>query len=216
MIPKILALALSALVLASSAGAQTLRIMTVDMAQLLNGYYKTAKANEMLFGQVQAARRGALPIVEEGQALAAQRQELVARLENPAFSEEAQQQTRADIQALDAELRAKQGELEQYNQNTTQELERQNREQRSALIEEIRAAVLDLAKERTANLVFDTSKLGQAFPPVLYTDPVWDATKDAMARINRDAPPNSLNPDGTAIPFRPPVEDGQGGGAAQP
>lgn len=186
------------------AGAQTLKVATVDMVALLNGYYKTQQANERIGGQAQSVDKAFAPMQEEYNALVTQAKDLNDKVGSAAISEEARGQAQADLQGAVGLIRQKENEMQQFLRENQEILQNQQRSARANLIDEIRKVVADYARGKSVQLVLESSGAGLGIPVAVYTDPTWDVTREIMAILNKDAPAGTLNPDGTAIQYRGP------------
>lgn len=186
---------LAAILIAATASAQQVKIATVDMAALLNGYYKTADANEKIRSAQENAQKEVERLTQQGQALVKQYEELRDRADNPAITEAARTTAVTDIQTKEGEIREKQAELQTLVQNTQRLLQGRIQQHRALLLDEIRKVAIERAQARGASLVLDTSGLGgDGLPPVVYADPSWNITDEVLREINRGAPPGFTPP----------------------
>jgi len=186
---------LAAILIASSATAQQVKIATVDMAALLNGYYKTTDANEKIRTAQETAQREVERLTQQGQELVRQYEELRDRAENPAITETARNAAVGDVQTKETEIREKQAELQNLVQNTQRLLQGRIVQHCVLLLDEIRKVAVERAQARGANLVLDTSGLGgDGLPSVIHADPTWNITDEVLREINRGAPPGFTPP----------------------
>ncbi len=169
--------------------AQELKIITVDMGALYNGYYKTQDANEKLKESIDQAQTQAEELLGEGRSLAEEFNNLRERISNPALTDEFRNKAKLEAQEKLKEIQDKEREIQQYQANTERSLQQRQRTHRDLMLDEIKRVVLIMAEKRDAALVFDTagtSALG--IPNVLYSNPSWDITDDVLAKINESAP----------------------------
>ena len=149
--------------------AQEVKIITVDMAKLYNGYYKTKEANEKLKDSIDQAQSQAEELLEEGRVLAEEFNNLRERINNPALTDEFRNKAKLEAQEKLKEIQEKEREIQQYQVNTERSLQQRQRTHRDLMLDEIKKVVLIMAEKRGATLVFDTagtSALG--IPNVLY------------------------------------------------
>lgn len=181
---------LAALLLAASVSAQNVKVATVDMAVLLNGYYKTADANDKIRTAQESAQQEVERLTTQGQALVSEYEELRERVENPALTDTARTVAQTDVATKETAIREKQQELQTLVQNTQRLLQGRIAQHRALLLDEIRKVAVERAQARGANLVVDTSGLGggDGLPSVVYADPTWSITDEVLREINRDAP----------------------------
>ncbi len=91
---KTLLILIAVCALAMSSHAQTLKIITVDIAKLFEGYYKTQQAGEKIRLSLEKAQEQDNALVDELKRMAEVFNEVKERSENPALTDEARQQAR--------------------------------------------------------------------------------------------------------------------------
>jgi Skp family chaperone for outer membrane proteins len=168
---------------------QAASIVTVDMTELYNGYYKTLEANEKIKGSVKKAEDQTKTLLGEGKALVDEYNEILEMVENPALTDEAKAKAEQDAKAKITEIEAKKAEVSQFQTNMQRSLQQRQRTYRDLFMDEIRGVVLEVSKERNGDLVLDSSGLtATGVPAVVYSDPSWDITDIVLERVNADAP----------------------------
>lgn len=174
----------------TSFAAAEYNIMTVDVQALYRDYYKTQEALEKIKSSAEIAEEQRQQLFEEGKILVEEFNALKEKAENPALSEEARKGFTAELQEKQQEIREKELEVKQFQQNTQRSLYERQRTHRDLMVDEIKQTVIDIGKEKGADLIFDTSAPESTgiIPSILYARPEWDATKDVLARLNADAP----------------------------
>lgn len=167
------------------------KIVTVSMQRLFDGYYKSAESNSRL----ESIRQRAVEEAETKQQAIQQKAEAVEQfqeeLENPMLSESARREKEEELMRMVNEGRQMQFEYQQWEQQTMQRLNEQSQQIRGSLIDEIRKVVDVVGREQGAQILLDTSDiLGSGVPTVLWADPRLDITDRVMRELNRDAPHN--------------------------
>lgn len=186
---KIATIALALVGFAAVAPAQDIKVMTVDIAEIFDNYYKTAEARERLEESRDEAQAQLEEMQGEGQAMLEELQALREQMENEALSEQARQTAQQEAQAKMQEIQQKQREVEGFQQTTVRSLQQRQQNFQEIMLDEIRQVILEFRRERGADLVLNTSeRIGGVLNSVLYTDPEWDATQAVLARLNRNAP----------------------------
>jgi outer membrane protein len=185
----ILALGASALF----AQAQTTtKILVVDMAQLLDGHYKTQEQNEKLRGDGQKAQEELDRLNKEGNILVEQYKELVEQSNNPAATAEAKAKVQTEAQKKMEDIQRKTNEVRTFEQNTQRSLQGRIRTFRDLMFEEIGKIATDIAKRKGAALLIDKSGLTLiGITSVVYSDSSLDITEEVMKEINKDRPATS-------------------------
>lgn len=187
-------LALSALVLAlqslifNHASAEH-SIMTVDVATLYEGYYKTKEANEKLQGRFDTAKSQLDEMIASGEVEVEAYKTMVEQAQNPALSDSARADAEKDADLQMEKIRNMQQEVQMFRQSTNNQLSQQQNTQRQFMLEEIKTVILEIAQNKGVDLVFDTSTgVNVGLAPVIYANPAWDSTNEILEVLNADAP----------------------------
>jgi outer membrane protein len=190
------------------AAQPALKIVTVDMSKLLEGYYKTEDQVAKLKANEQKAQEELERMAKEGNALAEQYKETAEQAKNTLLTAEARAKAETDSAKMLEELQRRQNDINTFRGKSQQVLQGQLNNIRSQLLDEISKRATDLAKGKGATLVVDKS--GQTIigiPVVLFSDAAYDLTDEVMAEINKDrpAPPAAAAPTGTTPAATPPA-----------
>jgi Skp family chaperone for outer membrane proteins len=166
------------------------KIVTVSMQQLFDGYYKSTQANQRLDSIREQAMTEAQEKEKELQAMVEQIRSMQEELQNPVLSDESKAEKQGQLQELAQQGQQKQAEFQQWNQQTMADLNQQSQNIRKTLIEEISKIVNEMAlKDFSADLVLDTSDiLGSGVPTVLFASDSLDITEKVLLKLNADAP----------------------------
>ena len=163
--------------------------MTVNLADAYEGYYKTKEATDKLSDAHAKAMEQAEVLNQEGNVLVESYQEMVEQSKNTALTEDARSKAAEDAQKKMEEIQTKQAEVTQFQQNTQRALAQRQKTHRDLMFDEIIDIVTDMAKERGATMVFDSSGPSVfGAPVVLYADGAYDATEELIEILNEDAP----------------------------
>ena len=185
------------LVLAVAVGASifvaqaqpAINVMTVNLADAYDGYYRAKEANEKLRVQQDKAQGQIEALNEEGNALVESYQEMVEQSKNTALTKDARSKAAEDAQKKLEEIQTKQAEITQFGQNTQRALAQRQKTHRDLMFDEITSIVSDMATERGATIVLDSSGPSVfGAPIVLYADEAYDVTEELIEILNKDAP----------------------------
>ncbi|HKB91126.1 MAG TPA: OmpH family outer membrane protein [Opitutaceae bacterium] len=177
------------------------KIVTVDLAKIYDGHYKTEDINNKLRGDEQKAQAEVEKMNKEGNTLVDQYKELVEQAKNPALSKEAQQKAEAAVQVKGEEIQRKQGEIQNFRNETSRSLQTRLKIQRDLILEEISKKITEIAKTKGATLVVDKSGPSLiGISNIIYADPAYDITDDVMKEVNKDRPSPATKPATTAAP----------------
>lgn len=165
-------------------------IMTVDVASLYEGYHKTKEANAKIQGRFDTAKVQLDQMIADGEVEVEAYKTMVEQAQNPALSESARGDAERDADLQMEKIRNMQQEVQMFRQSTNNQLSQQQNTQRQFMLEEIKTVILEVAQEKGADLVFDTSTgVNTGLPSVIYANPSWDTTDEVLAVLNVDAPP---------------------------
>lgn len=187
-LPKLLtALALS--VLASTAGAQEIKIAVVDMQDALNRYYKTEIQVKQINDLADEKRKNLDERQAAYQQMTNQMAELDAVYRDTALAQSKREDALKKLQSLNEERMAKAKEISDANRKAQAEIMTARSEMESTLVGEIKSTVDSIVQAQGLDLIFDKSFLPKANKAILYTsDKVKDLTEEVVSALNAGAP----------------------------
>lgn len=165
------------------------KILTVDMAKLYDGHYKTEEQNAKLRGDEQKAQEELDRLNKEGNSLVEKYKELVDQSNNPAATADAKSKAQTESQKLLQDIQRKQGEVQSFQTNTRNSLQQRIQNFRSLMVEEISKTAVEIAKKKGATFLIDKSGptlIGVS--NVLYADTSYDITDEVSKEVNKDRP----------------------------
>ena len=165
------------------------KILTVDMAKLYDGHYKTEEQNAKLRGDEQKAQEELDRLNKEGNTLVEKYKELVDQSNNPAATADAKSKAQTESQKLLQDIQRKQGEVQSFQTNTRNSLQQRIQNFRSLMVEEISKTAVEIAKRKGATFLIDKSGptlIGVS--NVLYADTSYDITDEVSKEVNKDRP----------------------------
>lgn len=171
-----------------------LKLLTVDVAKLFEGYYKTEQEVAKLKASGQKAQEELERMEKERNQMANQYKDTLDQSKNTLLTQEARAKAEADSAKMLEELQRRQTDLGTFKSNTEQLLNRQWNNIRSVLIDEIVKKVTEIGKSKGATLVMDRTS------GIVYGDPAYDITEECLAAINKDRP---VPPPPAAAPAAP-------------
>jgi outer membrane protein len=172
-----------------------LKILTLDMAKLYDGHYKTEEQNAKLRGDEQKAQEELDKLNKEGNSLVEKYKELVDQSNNPAATADAKSKAQSESERLLQDIQRKQGEVQSFQTNTRNTLQQRIQNFRSMMVEEISKTAVEIAKRKGATMLIDKSGptlIGVS--NVLYADPAYDITEEVSKEVNKDRPAGSPAP----------------------
>ncbi|QXD31676.1 OmpH family outer membrane protein [Candidatus Pelagisphaera phototrophica] len=160
-------------------------ILTISVNGAAEQYYKVQEFLEQIQATQEQAQERVASINEEGKTLEQEYQELVEQAGSDILTEQARNDAKEDARVKYQEIAQKQNELRQFAENVQRQLAARQNTQMSLFTKEIMEVVTEVAKERSASLVLDTSGASQNGMPTVYTfDDSMDITAEVVTRIN--------------------------------
>jgi outer membrane protein len=183
-------LTLAALATGSAALAQpALKLITIDVAKTYDSYYKAEEGMAKFRDAQQKAQEQADEYRKQGQLMVDEYKELAEQAKSTLLTPDAKTKAEQTAAKKLEDIQRKQGELQQFMQNTERSLQQQMMTRREMHLDEITKVVNEIAKRKGATLVIDKSG-PSAFriPVVLYADAGYDITEEVITEINKDRP----------------------------
>jgi len=171
---------------AASDHAADLKVGTIDMKAVFDGYYKTKEAE----AKINEARTQAKKELDERLDVFNKAQEEARKLNDEANKPELSEKAKAEkSKALNEKLQALgtlQREVQEFQQTRERQLSEQSVRSRNALLEDLNKVIADKVKAAAYDLVLDKS--GQSLNAVgilVYSKDSFDFTNDVIAEVNK-------------------------------
>ncbi|WOO41187.1 OmpH family outer membrane protein [Rubellicoccus peritrichatus] len=158
-------------------------VLTVDMGQLYNDYWKAQEAQAKFNASVENAQQEIQAMIEEGMSMATDLQGMQEKISNPALTDASKQEIATEAQSKANLIRQKEAEVNNFRQQTDRTLQQRRQSIINLHLSEIREVVVEVAKEKGADLVLNTNGLA-----VVYFDESFDVTKDVLTKLNANKP----------------------------
>lgn len=182
------ALVLSLGTLLTTSQAADLKVGTIDMKAVFDGYYKTKDAE----GKINEARTQAKKELDDRMETFTKAQEQARKINEeagkPELSEKAKAEKSKALNEKIQELGVMQREVQEFQQTRERQLSEQSVRSRNSLVEEINKVVTDVVKSQNYDLVFDKS--GQSLNAVnvlVHSKEAFDFTADVISKLNAEA-----------------------------
>jgi len=168
--------------------AADLKVGTIDMKAVFDGYYKTKDAE----GKINEARTQAKKELDDRMETFTKAQEQARKINEeagkPELSEKAKAEKSKALNEKIQELGVMQREVQEFQQTRERQLSEQSVRSRNSLVEEINKVVTDVVKSQNYDLVFDKS--GQSLNAVnvlVHSKEAFDFTADVISKLNAEA-----------------------------
>ncbi|MDE1171138.1 MAG: OmpH family outer membrane protein [Verrucomicrobium sp.] len=172
-----------------------LKIATVDLQAVFNGYYKTKDADSLLNERVTGFRKERDEMVADYQKMVDDAKKLQEASEDKTLSESARAAKQKAFDQKRQEIVNKQGQMREFDGVRSREFEDQSRRIRAGLVDEITKFVTETSTKEKFNLVIDKSAPSMnGTPVVLYSQDVKDITDEVIKGLNATKPANYTAP----------------------
>ncbi|RME70477.1 MAG: OmpH family outer membrane protein [Verrucomicrobia bacterium] len=166
-----------------------IKLVTVSVGRAYDSYWKTKENQQKLADAQSKAQEQVNQLQKELEGLVAELKKKEEESKNTALSESARKRAEEEAREMFQNIRAKEQEAQQFVQNTQRSLQMRQQNHRDLMLEEINNVILDIAKEKGATLVLDTSgPTAIGISAILYADEAYDITDEVIAELNKDAP----------------------------
>lgn len=169
--------------LTACALANTPKILTVNMGQLYEGYWKAQDAQEKFNSSVQTAQEEIQQMARDGEALVNQINKLQEEANSPAISEDRKKVVIGEIQQIAQKIQQKQQEIQNFRAQQDQTLAQRRQTIINYNLQSIRETVATVAEDEKADFVFNTDGLA-----VIYSKDASDITQKVLVKLNADKP----------------------------
>ena len=156
-----------------------LKILTVDIGKVHSNYERAQKAQKKFGTTVQGAQEEIRTLIEEGRELSNEYQDIVAKANNPALSESARKKFGKEAEQLQKKMRRKETEINNFKQQTDQQLGARRNQMMKLHLDEIRSGIKTIAEKRKADFVFNSNGTG-----LLYHKEGTDITQAVIDNLN--------------------------------
>lgn len=178
---------LAAVALGASAHAQSMvKIGTVDMKKVFEGYYKTKDAEQRINEARNAAKKELEERMESYQKGAGEVQKLNTDLGNEALSREAKETKSKARDEKISELKNMEREINEFRATREKQLQEQSGRMRQGIVDDITKVVNEKVKADNYDLVFDKSGMSlNGVSVVMNAKEGYDFTDSVITILNK-------------------------------
>jgi outer membrane protein len=179
---------LAAVALGASAHAQSMvKIGTVDMKKVFEGYYKTKDAEQRINEARNAAKKELEERMESYQKGAGEVQKLNTEIGNDALSREAKETKSKARDERIGELKNMEREINEFRATREKQLQEQSGRMRQGIVDDISKVVNDKVKAENYDLVFDKSGMSlNGVAVVMSAKETYDFTDSVITILNKN------------------------------
>lgn len=178
---------LAAIALGASAHAQSMvKVGTVDMKKVFEGYYKTKDAEQRINEARNAAKKELEERMESYQRGVGEVKKLNEEIENPALSREAKETKSKSRDEKVGELKNMEREINEFRATREKQLQEQSGRMRQGIVDDITKVVNDKVKAENYDLVFDKSGMSlNGVAVVMNAKDAYDFTDSVVTILNK-------------------------------
>jgi outer membrane protein len=187
------------------AAAQQMKVGTVDMKKIFDGYYKTKEAESRINEQRNAARKELEDRMDAEKKMLDEVKKIDEDLQNPALSNE-EKARKSKLRGDKAmELQNMDREIREFETSREKQLQEQSTRMRAGIVDDINKVVADRVKAESYSLVFDKSGPSlNSVPVVLFSVENYDFTNDVISLLNKNrSREESASAPASSAPKRP-------------
>jgi outer membrane protein len=190
----LLILAVIGLLSFGSASAAELRLATVDLRKIFDGYWKTKQADNLLQSRRNDLGEEFKALLKQGDKIKNEYDKAVEDANDPAASAEERDRRKKAALAKKDELDKMKQSAEQFDASAKAALSEQFRRMRDNVLGEIRDKIRELAKSGAYDLVVDVSAESKNNDTAIFVfvSGKNDLTVTVLTELNKDAPPAIL------------------------
>jgi outer membrane protein len=184
-------LGISALPVAAQA---QLKIATVDLRKIFEGYYKTKQADSQLRERGADAEKEFKGMLDQYQKANDDYKKLVESANDQAVSSEERDKRKKAAENKVLELNEIEKSIRQFKTEKQTTFDEQKKRMRDEIVRQIREVINNKAKAGNYTLVLDTSAESLNYSPfILFNSGQNDLTEEVLAQMNLGAPPGALD-----------------------
>ncbi len=178
---------LAAIALGASAHAQSMvKVGTVDMKKVFEGYYKTKDAEQRINEARNSAKKELEERMESYQKGAGEVQKLNTEIGNDALSREAKETKSKARDEKISELKNMEREINEFRATREKQLQEQSGRMRQGIVDDITKVVNDKVKAENFDLVFDKSGMSlNGVAVVMNAKDGYDFTDSVVTILNK-------------------------------
>jgi outer membrane protein len=178
------------------ASAQTqLKIASVDLKKLFNGYYKTKLAEDLLDKDQADARKGLRELADNIDKAQTDYKQLLGQEDDPAISSDARDKIKQSVDDKAQQITSLKADYERELREADATLSDKKQRMMTNLFNEIQKAVSDKARLGGYTLVVDSA----SSEAVVYVSPDTDITASVLSQLNAGAPVDVSAPASTGL-----------------
>jgi outer membrane protein len=183
-------LCVSLLLLACSARAADLKIGTIDLQKVFEGYYKTKLANAAIQDEIAGLKKDNAALIEEHTKAVEDYKKALDEANNQAVSADEREKRKKEAEGKLLRINDLRQTIDQFERTAKGNIDEKLRQSREKIVKEIKEVIATKCKSNGMSMVFDSGTSEGRLPMVLYTNGTNDLTDEILTQLNANAPPD--------------------------
>jgi outer membrane protein len=187
---RIATLVTCAALLTISARAADLKIGTIDLQKVFEGYFKTRLANAAIQDEIAGLKKDNAALIEEHTKAVDDYKKALDEANNQAVSADEREKRKKEAEGKLIRINDLRQTIDQFERTAKGNIDEKLRQSREKIVKEIKEVIATKCKSNGMSMVFDSGTSEGRLPMVLYTNGTNDLTDEILTQLNANAPPD--------------------------
>ena len=187
---RIVTIVTCAALIAISARAADLKIGTIDLQKVFEGYYKTRLANAAIQDEIAGLKKDNAALIEEHTKAVDDYKKALDEANNQAVSADEREKRKKEAEGKLIRINDLRQTIDQFERTAKGNIDEKLRQSREKIVKEIKEVIATKCKSNGMSMVFDSGTSEGRLPMVLYTNGTNDLTDEILTQLNANAPPD--------------------------
>jgi outer membrane protein len=187
---RIATLVTCAALLTISVRAADLKIGTIDLQKVFEGYFKTKLANAAIQDEIAGLKKDNAALIEEHTKAVDDYKKALDEANNQAVSADEREKRKKEAEGKLIRINDLRQTIDQFERTAKGNIDEKLRQSREKIVKEIKEVIATKCKSNGMSMVFDSGTSEGRLPMVLYTNGTNDLTDEILTHLNANAPPD--------------------------
>jgi len=185
---RIATLVTCAVLFAVSVRAADLKIGTIDLQKVFEGYFKTRLANAAIQDEIAGLKKDNAALIEEHTKAVDDYKKALDEANNQAVSADEREKRKKEAEGKLIRINDLRQTIDQFERTAKGNIDEKLRQSREKIVKEIKEVIATKCKSNGMSMVFDSGTSEGRLPMVLYTNGTNDLTDEILTQLNANAP----------------------------
>lgn len=187
---RIATLVTCAALLTISVRAADLKIGTIDLQKVFEGYFKTKLANAAIQDEIAGLKKDNAALIEEHTKAVDDYKKALDEANNQAVSADEREKRKKEAEGKLIRINDLRQTIDQFERTAKGNIDEKLRQSREKIVKEIKEVITTKCKNNGMSMVFDSGTSEGRLPMVLYSNGSNDLTDEILTQLNASAPPD--------------------------